>query len=135
APRCPGSGRGSDERRSNSMSGKMIFSETRIALPMAVARWTWKRSIAARISSRLLVGACTTAAVPAHATTARLVGRGVPGREGRGRGLGGGQSVREDVGGPHGAGDVHGEDDRVVVGGQGDNGARPRHREEHRDDR
>ncbi len=58
------------------MSGKMIFSETRIALPMAVARWTWKRSIAARISSRLLVGACTTAAVPANATTPIRVRRG-----------------------------------------------------------
>jgi hypothetical protein len=57
------------------------------------------------------------------------------GDEGPRRGLGGDQPVREDVGGPHAAGDVHREDDRVVVGGQGDDGARPRHREEHCDER
>ena len=46
----------------------MVASETMIALPMAVARCSWKRSIAATRSSRLRVGACATVAVPAKAT-------------------------------------------------------------------
>jgi hypothetical protein len=50
-------------------SGKMVASETMIALPIAVARCSWKRSIAAITSSRLRVGACATVAVPANATT------------------------------------------------------------------
>ena len=50
-------------------SGKMVASETMIALPIAVARCSWKRSIAAMTSSRLRVGACATVAVPAKATT------------------------------------------------------------------
>ena len=41
-------------------------------LPVAVPRCSWKRSIAALTSSRLSVGACTTAAVPANETTAIL---------------------------------------------------------------
>ena len=45
-------------------------------LPMAVPRCSWKRSIAALTSSRLRVGACTTAAVPANETTAILTLRG-----------------------------------------------------------
>ena len=45
-------------------------------LPVAVARCSWKRSIAAIMSSRLLVGACTTAAVPAKATTPTRTSRG-----------------------------------------------------------
>ena len=38
-------------------------------LPTAVPRCSWKRSIAARMSSRLCVGGCTTDAVPANDTT------------------------------------------------------------------
>ena len=45
-------------------------------LPIAVPRCSWKRSIAALTSSRLSVGACTTAAVPANETTAILTFRG-----------------------------------------------------------
>jgi hypothetical protein len=41
-----------------------------IALPIAVARCSWKRSIAAYRSSLLRVGACATVAVPANATMA-----------------------------------------------------------------
>ena len=40
-----------------------------MALPMAVARCSWKRSMAASTSSWLRVGACATVAVPAKATT------------------------------------------------------------------
>src|ERR671918_1091557 len=50
-------------------SGKIVARETMIPLPMAVARCSWNRSIAAMISSRLCVGACTTDAVPAKGTT------------------------------------------------------------------
>ena len=56
-------------RRSKSASGKIIFSATRIPLPMAVPRCSWNRSIAARMSSRLCVGDCTTDAVAANDTT------------------------------------------------------------------
>ena len=43
---------------------------------MAVPRCNWKRSIAAITSSRLSVGACTTAAVPANDTTPTRTVRG-----------------------------------------------------------
>jgi hypothetical protein len=46
-------------------------------LPMAVARCSWKRSMAVMRSSRLCVGACTSEAVPAKATTPMRVLRGV----------------------------------------------------------
>ncbi len=49
-------------------SGKIAASDTTMALPIAVARWSWKRSIAARRSSRFCVGGCTSAAVPANET-------------------------------------------------------------------
>ncbi len=45
-------------------------------LPVAVPRCSWKRSIAAVTSSRLSVGACTTAAVPANWTTPMRTLRG-----------------------------------------------------------
>jgi hypothetical protein len=45
-------------------------------LPVAVPRCSWKRSIAAMTSSRLVVGACTTAAVPAKDTTPTFTSRG-----------------------------------------------------------
>ena len=63
------SSRGFDDRRSMSTSGKIIFSATRIPLPTAVPRCNWKRSMAARMSSRLRVGGCTTDAVAAKDTT------------------------------------------------------------------
>ncbi len=46
-----------------------MASDSTMPEPMAVARCNWKRSIAAITSSRLSVGACTTAAVPANDTT------------------------------------------------------------------
>ena len=61
--------RGFHERRSNSASGKIVFSDTRMPLPTAVPRCSWKRSIAPRMSSRLCVGDCTTEAVAANETT------------------------------------------------------------------
>ena len=51
------------------MSGKIIFRATRMPLPTAVPRCSWNRSIAARMSSRLCVGDCTTDAVAANDTT------------------------------------------------------------------
>ena len=57
-------------------SGKIVASDTMIALPIAVARCNWKRSIAASRSSRLCVGDCTTCAVPANETIAMRVLRG-----------------------------------------------------------
>ena len=50
-------------------SGKIVARETMIPLPIAVPRCSWKRSIAARMSSRLWVGGCTTDAVAAKDTT------------------------------------------------------------------
>ncbi len=61
--------RGLNERRSNSASGKIVFSDTRMPLPIAVPRCSWKRSIAPRMSSRLWVGDCTIDAVAANETT------------------------------------------------------------------
>ena len=77
APNRPRLPRGFEERRSNSASGKMAFSATRMPLPMAVARCNWKRSIAVTRSWRLWVGAWTSDAVPAKATTPMRVLRGV----------------------------------------------------------
>jgi len=57
-------------------SGNSVASERMIALPVAVARWSWKRSIAATMSSRLVVGACTSAAVPANEMTPTRTSRG-----------------------------------------------------------
>ena len=49
-------------------SGKIAASETMMPLPIAVARCSWKRSMAAIRSSRFCVGGCTSAAVPAKDT-------------------------------------------------------------------
>jgi hypothetical protein len=57
-------------------SGNSVASDSTMPLPMAVPRCNWKRSIAATTSSRLSVGACTTAAVPAKDTTASRTVRG-----------------------------------------------------------
>ena len=57
-------------------SGKMAASETMMPLPIAVARCSWKRSIAAIRSSRLCVGGCTSAAVPANETMPMRVNGG-----------------------------------------------------------
>ena len=101
-------------------------------LPMAVPRCSWKRSIAALTSSRLSVGACTTAAVPANDTTAILhVARQV-GDEALGRLLRGDQAVRLHVGGAHAARDVDRQDDRLLRRGQGDQRRRPRRGEQQR---
>jgi hypothetical protein len=45
----------------------MVASDTMMALPMAVPRCSWKRSMAAMASSRLRVGAWASVALPAHA--------------------------------------------------------------------
>ena len=52
------------------------MSATRIALPIAVPRWSWKRSIAASTSSRLAVGYWTIEAAAANDTTPIRVLRG-----------------------------------------------------------
>ena len=57
-------------------SGKIVASDSTMPLPMAVPRCSWKRSIAAKTSSRLCVGGCTTAAVPANDTTPTRTLRG-----------------------------------------------------------
>ena len=84
-------------------------------LPTAVPRCSWKRSIAARMSSRFDVGGCTTDAVAANDTMPIRVELRLVGDEARARqparprcGLG------SHVGGPHAAGHVHGEDDDLV---------------------
>ena len=57
-------------------SGNNSASETMMPLPIAVPRWSWNLSIATVRSSRLRVGGCTTAAVPAKATTPTRTVRG-----------------------------------------------------------
>jgi hypothetical protein len=57
-------------------SGNSVASDRMMPLPVAVARCSWKRSMAAMMSSRLVVGACTTAAVPANETTPTFTSRG-----------------------------------------------------------
>ncbi len=57
-------------------SGNSVARLRMMPLPVAVPRCSWKRSIAASTSSRLTVGACTTAAVPANETTPTLTSRG-----------------------------------------------------------
>ena len=64
--------------RSMPSSGNSVASDSTMPEPMAVPRWSWKRSIAATTSSRLKVGACTTAAVPANETTPMRTLRGNP---------------------------------------------------------
>ena len=123
--------RGFDERRSNSASGKIVFSDTRMPLPTAVPRWSWKRSIAAMMSSRLCVGGCTTAAVAANDTTPMrvvlrlLVDERARRRPARPR------AVRLDVGRAHAARDVHRQDDRLVLRRQRDDRRGPRDRDDH----
>jgi hypothetical protein len=68
--------RGLDERRSKSTSGKIALRATRMPLPIAVARCSCRRSIAATRSSRFCVGGCTSDAVPANATMPTRVLRG-----------------------------------------------------------
>ena len=57
-------------------SGKIVASDSTMPLPIAVPRCSWKRSIAATTSSRLSVGGCTMAAVPANETTPTRTARG-----------------------------------------------------------
>ena len=57
-------------------SGNSVAIEITIALPVAVARCSWKRSIAVTRSSRLVVGSCATWAEPAKATMPTLTVRG-----------------------------------------------------------
>ena len=64
--------------RSMPSSGNSVASDRISPEPMAVARCIWKRSIDATTSSRLSVGACTTAAVPANDTTPMRTLRGKP---------------------------------------------------------
>ena len=59
-----------------SSSGNSVASDSTMPLPVAVPRCSWKRSIAAMMSSRLVVGACTTAAVPAKETMPTFTSRG-----------------------------------------------------------
>ena len=122
-------------RRSMPASGKIVASETRMPLPIAVPRCSWKRSIAARMSSRFCVGGCTTSAVPANETTPTRVLRGCSSTNVLRRGLRGGQPVGLDVGRAHAARHVHREDDRLVLRRQRDHRRRPRDRDDHRDER
>jgi hypothetical protein len=55
--------------------------DTMMPLPVAVARCSWKRSMAATRSSRLCVGGCTTWAVPAKATMPTRTLRGSSARK------------------------------------------------------
>ena len=113
-------------------SGKIVASDSTMPLPIAVPRCSWKRSIAAMTSSRLSVGACTTAAVPANDDDADLdVARQV-GDERLGRLLRGDQAVRLDVGGAHAARDVHRQDDRLLRRRQRDQRRRARRGEQQR---
>ena len=57
-------------------SGNSVASETTMALPVAVARWSWNESIAVTRSSRLVVGSCATCALPAKATMPTFTVRG-----------------------------------------------------------
>ncbi len=57
-------------------SGKIAASDTMMPLPIAVPRCSWKRSIAAMMSSLFCVGGCTSAAVPANETTPMRALRG-----------------------------------------------------------
>ncbi len=57
-------------------SGNSVASEITIALPVAVARCSWKRSMAVTRSSRLMVGSCATCAEPAKATMPTFTWRG-----------------------------------------------------------
>ena len=56
--------------------GKIVASDTTIALPIAVPRCGCRRSIAWNTSSRLSVGGCTSEATPAKVTTPIRVLRG-----------------------------------------------------------
>ena len=56
--------------------GNSAASDSTTPLPMAVPRCIWKRSMAASTSSRLSVGGCTSAAVPAKLTTPTRTLRG-----------------------------------------------------------
>ena len=51
----------------------MVASDTMRPLPVAVARCSWMRSMAATIASRSSVGGCTSEAVAAKVTTPILV--------------------------------------------------------------
>ena len=127
---------GSCARRSNSTSGKIAFSDTRMPLPTAVPRCSWKRSIAATTSSRLRVGGCTSerGAGERHDADAGRAAAGSSTKALR-RVLGGGEPVRLDVGRAHAARDVHRQDHRLVLRRQRDHGRGPRDRDDHRDQR
>ncbi len=57
-------------------SGNRVASDTTMALPVAVARCSWKLSIAVTRSSWLVVGSCATCALPAKATMPTFTLRG-----------------------------------------------------------
>ncbi len=57
-------------------SGNKVASEITMALPVAVARCSWNRSIAVTRSSRFTVGSCATCADPANATMPTFTWRG-----------------------------------------------------------
>ena len=100
-------------------------------LPTAVPRCSWKRSIAARMSSRLCVGDCTTDAVAANDTTPMRVVFGCSATNARAASCAatmrlGLTSVARML-----PGDVHREDHRLVLRRQRDDRRRPRDRDEH----
>src|SRR6185295_11513774 len=108
-------------------SGNSVASETMRPLPVAVARCSWMRSIAAEIASRSSVGGCTSVAVAAKTTMPILVRRSV-GDELLGGVLHRHQPARLDVLGAHAAGGVQRHDDGLLLRRQRDGGGRPRHR-------
>ncbi len=57
-------------------SGNSVASDTTMALPVAVARCSWKLSMAVIRSSWLVVGNCATCALPAKATMPTFTWRG-----------------------------------------------------------
>ncbi|MNQ21984.1 hypothetical protein D3C85_351150 [compost metagenome] len=57
-------------------SGNSVASDTTMALPVAVARCSWKLSMAVTRSSWLVVGSCATCALPAKATMPTFTWRG-----------------------------------------------------------
>ena len=57
-------------------SGNRVASEMTMALPVAVARCNWNRSMAVTRSSRFTVGNCATCAEPANATMPTFTWRG-----------------------------------------------------------
>ena len=62
-------------------SGNSVASEMTMALPVAVARCSWNRSMAVTRSSRFTVGSCATCAEPAKATMPTFTWRGSSARK------------------------------------------------------